>query len=158
MPVSTSPASYITAETGDAGYAAFTPNLSGLYTIVVESGNGEAAEASAEAAAAEASADPEPKYAYKHSDNLGDSYWLVNTETRTVETYHAGTGKYRTGEYTGSLSGGLEVTFQGSGETASLKLKFKDNYKYVSLKDDGPEQFIKREDAAAVETVIAGHR
>ena len=155
--------------------AVFTPTRSGMYTIVEveeeaeedeaweEVGEEEEAEAEEEpeeetSAVLEPSLDPLPQYAYWRRSSEANQYWLVNTETRTVEYYNSKDDTYMVGHYTGSLVEGLEVNYEAEGILGRIRLKFPESYKFALNNDSGADLLMEQTDVENVESIIAEHR
>ena len=146
-------------ETGtDTWPAVCAPEHSGLYTVVVEPE--EEADESEDDEAEDDSAyvDPEPRYAYNRRTGDVRTYWLVNTEDRTVEYYSDGDGVYRIGDYTGSLMEGMTVTYRDDGEEVTLRLKFKESYKFCLMNDGGDDLLLEGADANDTDALLKGFR
>lgn len=102
--------------------------------------------------------DPEPMYAYTLRSNGANMYWLLDTQAMTAEFYREDTGAYLIGPYTGSLIDGLEIKYQDSDQTAEMRLKFQQTYKFASTTVDGAEMLIEQGNIADVEAVFKNVR
>ena len=112
----------------------------------------------AEPAEAEPEEDEALLYAYTRRSNEGSQYWLIDTEAKTVEFYRADTDEYDIGDYTGSLIGGMQVTFRNSGETTDIGLKFRQTYKFATMDDNGTPLLMEQAEIPDVESALQPHR
>jgi hypothetical protein len=146
----------------DGSYAEFYPTEGGIYTIVSASSYEEDSEEESEDVddVSENSSNvnedsSEVKYAYSRLTSQGRMYWLIDTQNQTVEYCGEDSGLYRIGDFTGSLSSGMEVSYRDNGETVAIKLQFPNLYTFAQIEVDGEKLQMEKTDVASVEEILS---